>query len=141
MMRGRFLAIAIPIVLLVLTTVAYSESLPGHLGSDAQRGRGWIDLDRPTDFKQGETLKLKVGLTATRVLVRLLKKYDDPNEPNGIVGGIVEVPKDRTILITLREDHPSTIQISVNGGPNPWKYLLGIDNGPATLESAEREQK
>ncbi len=141
MIRDRFVATAIPIVLFLLTTVAYSESLSGRLGSDAQRGRGWIDLDRPTDFKQGEALKLKVGLTATKVLVRLLKRGDDQNEDNGIDGGIVEVPKARTILITLREDHPSTIQISVNGGPNPWGYFLGKDNGPATLESAEREQK
>ena len=90
------------------------------------------------DFKRGDKLRLRVGGTATKILVRLLSRGTDPNEPIGIVGGIVDVPKDRTVEIDLNTNFNDVVQISVHGGSNPWGlYSLGQGNGPATLLSCE----
>jgi hypothetical protein len=128
------------IVIFMIATSAYSQPLHGHFGWSAHWGSGWIDLDTPVDFRQGEKIELRVGGTATKVLVRFLRKGDGPEDPNGIDGGIVDVQKDRTIVLTLEDEHPSTIQISVHGGAHPWQYDLGGGNGPATLESVVRVQ-
>ena len=82
---------------------------------------------------------LTIGGTAETIVVRFLSKDDNPNDPIGIDGGVVEVPESRVVQITLNEDHTDVIQVSVHGGRNPWNlYPLGGGNGPATVLSAER---
>ena len=113
--------------------------LSGETGSSLRWGSGWIDLTTPTDFKKGDRLKLKIGGTAEKILVRLLPEGMDPGSTTGIVGDGIKVPESRIIEITLQQDHKRIGQISVHGGPNPWgKFPLGGGNGPATLLSAER---
>jgi hypothetical protein len=117
---------------------AYAESLTGKVGSSSQYGSGWIDLKPVKSFKAGDKLRLKIGGTAKKIVVRLLPRGDDSNDPIGIVETDLTVPKSRVVTVTLKEDHLMTIQISVHGGPKPWTYSLGEGNGPATLEKAER---
>ncbi len=126
-------------VVLMGLQVAYSEPLTGAVGASSRWGSGWIDLEKPTDFKQGDKLKLTIGGAAENIVVRLLSKGDSPDDPAGIEGSRVLVPPSRIVQVTLKEDHRRVVQISVHGGPNPWgKYPLGGDNGPATLLGAER---
>lgn len=118
---------------------AFSEPLKGRIGSSEQWGSGWIDLDKMADLKQGDKLKLQIGGTADKIVVRFLSKGESPDDPVGIDGGILKVPENRVVQVILEDDHENVVQISVHGGPKPWKlYSLGGGNGPATILSAER---
>lgn len=114
-----------------------TESLAGKVGSSSQWGSGWLVLNQPTDFKEGDCLKITLGGTAKKVMLRLLPKGEAPESSTGIVGGPLDIPQGRTIEVKLSESRLQVIQISVHGGPNPWgNYPLGDDNGPATIASA-----
>lgn len=127
------------LLILGVMDYAFAEPLKGRIGSSSQWGSGWIDLEVTTSFKQGDKLKFKVGGTANNIIVRFLSKGDNPNDPVGIVGGVIRVPETRIIQITLTEEHKNVVQISVHGGPNPWNlYPMGGGNGPATILSVER---
>jgi hypothetical protein len=128
-------------LLFLFNSLGCSESLKGKTGFSSQWGSGWIDLGSITSFKRGERIKLIIGGTAKNIIVRLLPKGEKTDDPVGIEAGIVKVPDNRIVQITLTQDHPNIRQISVHGGPNPWgMYPLG-DNGPATIVSVERISK
>ena len=111
--------------------------LAGEKGSSSRWGSGWLDLATAMDFAAGDVLRLRVGGTAGKVLVRLLPDGEFPDSSDGIVGGVVTVPENRIVEVTLNEDRKGIIQISVHGGPSPWdKYPLGSGNGSAMLEEA-----
>lgn len=136
-----FFATVILVFWIVLMNVQFvhCEPLTGTPGASSRWGSGWLDLEKTTDFKQGDKLKLKIGGTAENIVVRLLSKGASPDNPTGIDGSKVTVPPNRIVEVTLREDHSNVIQISVHGGSNPWgMFQLGGGNGPATLLSAER---
>ena len=111
--------------------------LLGEIGSSPRWGSGWLDLTTPTDFLNGDRIRITVGGSATKVLVRLLSKGQSPDTSAGRIGGTITVPEDRIIEVTLKYDRKEIIQVSVHGGPNPWNIPLGGGNGPATLEEAE----
>ncbi len=112
--------------------------LIGVTGSSQQWESGWLDLATPTEFVKGSRLRLKIGGTAAKIIVRLLPKGISSGSPQGIIGGVITVPKSRIVEVSLETDHRGIIQISVHGGPNPWGvYPLGGDNGPATLTGVE----
>jgi hypothetical protein len=112
--------------------------LAGEIGSSSRWGSGWIDLATTTDFAKGDRLRLKIGGTAAKILVRLLPKGVSPDSPQGIISGVITVPENRIIEVVLATDRKGIVQISVHGGPNPWgRYPLGGGNGPATIEAAE----
>jgi hypothetical protein len=111
--------------------------LDGIAGASSRWGAGWIDFVKPMDFETNDRLRLKVGGTAEKIIVRLLEEGQFPDEPAGIVGYSIEVPKDRIVEIVLHKAHKKIVQISVHGGPKAWHFPLGADNGPATLVSAE----
>jgi len=116
----------------------YAQTIQGEIGSSARWGTGWLDLVKKRDFHKGDRLRLTVGGSANKIVVRLLSRGSDPNTPSGIDGGIVRVPENRVVEITLQEDHKNVTQISVHGSANPWgRFPLGGGNGPATLLSAE----
>src|ERR1019366_3360778 len=97
-------------------------------------GSGWCDLPSPTNFSKGEHLKLTVGGTADKIVVRLLQQGVPPDTSAGVIPGVVAVPKARIVEVTIPNDRKQIIQISVHGGPNPWgQYPLGGRNGPATI--------
>jgi len=130
------LAVLLP---LALPGTVSSQTLAGAPGSSSQWGSGWLDLAPAVDFAKGEHLKLFVGGSADKILVRLLPKGASPDTSTGIIPGVVNVPKSRIVVVILPEDRKQVVQISVHGGPNPWgKFPLGGGNGPATIESAER---
>jgi hypothetical protein len=115
------------------------ETLSGAIGSSQQWGSGWLELSAHTDFRRGETLRLNLGGGARKVVVRLLNRSADPNSPDGVDGGVVDVPPGGVIELRLQRDHPAVRQISVHGGVSPWGlYGLGGGNGPARLLSVER---
>jgi hypothetical protein len=113
--------------------------LAGRTGASSQWDSGWITLDAVADFKRGDQLKIRVGGTAHRMVLRLLPKGASPDEPTGVDGGVIVVPEDRVVLVALEDDHEDVEQISVHGGPSPWNlYSLGEDNGNATLQTVQR---
>src|SRR5271165_2632910 len=117
----------------------YAEPLRGHIGGSSMWKSGWLDLGPPVDFRSGDIIRLKIGGTAERIMVRFLTVGDSPDDPVGIEGGALPVPSNRTVDLTLQHDYPQTKQISVHGGSNPWGlYPLGENNGPATILGAER---
>lgn len=115
-----------------------SKVLDGEVGSSSRWGSGWINLAAVTNFSAGDVLRLRIGGTANKVIVRLLPEGKSPDSSVGVVGGTIKVPENRIVDVTLDEDRRDIIQISVHGGPNPWdRFPLGGDNEGATLESAE----
>lgn len=111
--------------------------LVGETGFSSQWGSGWIDLSTPTGFAAGDHLRLKIGGTANKIVVRLLQKGISPESSTGMLGGAIPVPENRIVDVALDADRRGIIQISVHGGPNPWgKFPLGGNNGPATIETA-----
>jgi len=145
-MNAAVFALGLTLFGLVLANSTHVEAqqdsiqiLEGEPGSSPRWGCGWLDLTAPMDFSQGDRLRLKIGGTATRIMVRLLSRGMYPETSAGIVGGPITVPENRIVNITLETDRREVIQISVHGGPNPFdKFPLGGGNGPATLETAER---
>lgn len=114
---------------------ALAQPLDGYYEASPRWGSGWLDLRQPTTLESGICLRLTIGGTASRVLIRFLRIDDDPNRPVGIVGGIHNVPESREIVVRLSRSFPNIRQISVHGNPKAWHYDLGGTNGPATLES------
>jgi len=114
------------------------ELLTGKVAASPRWGSGWIDLTKPINLAAGDRLRLRLGGTATKVLLRLLGEGQFPDDPVGILGGPLAVPKERLVEVKVESARRGIVQISVHGGPNPWgQYPLGEKNGPATLESAE----
>jgi hypothetical protein len=123
-----------------LTAQSAWKPIEGTPGSDSRYGSGFIDLTPVVDFMHGEKLKLQIGGSAKKVVLRMLPAGANPNEPVGIVGTFA-VPSGGVLIVTLDAEHPHTKQISVHGGPNPWgMYPLGGSNGAATLETAARSR-
>ena len=132
-----FKTIGILVAVVVAALAQTPEGLRGSVGKDPRWNSGWIDFAQPTSFYKGDQLRLTVGGTATKVVVRLL---DDPrraDSPEGVVG-VFTVGAERIVRITLDADYRGIQQISVHGGPNPWNlYDLGGGNGAATLSAAQ----
>jgi hypothetical protein len=125
--------------LLALPCPVNAQVLAGATGSSSQWGAGWLDLAPPVDFAKGDRLKLFIGGSATKVVVRLLPRGAPPDTSVGIIADVIDVPRSRIVEITIPEYRKQVVQISVHGGPNPWgRFPLGGGNGPATIESAER---
>ena len=124
------------LTLLILSSTILSQSrrsnereLAGTLGSSGRWKAGWFDLNNPTQFVEGDTIRIKVEGTARNILVRLLVQGQDANEPNGIVGGLIRVPANRIINVRIGNTRNNIIQISVHGGSNPFNWNLGATNG------------
>jgi hypothetical protein len=116
-----------------------SVRLIGKTGRSPDRNAGYIDLSPPVDFQKGDKLRISVGGTASRVVVRLLPRGFAPTEHDIIVEQKGEVSKSRTVDVVLTSDYKDIVQISVHGGPSPWnEFPLGEDNGPAMLLQVER---
>jgi len=114
------------------------QRVQGRIGSSADYGSGWLDLATMGDFKQGTRLRLIVGGTAQKVIVRLLSQGDSPDRPTGIVG-IFDVPSSRRVVVTLDGDFLNIVQISVHGGPSPFGlFPLPGGNSPAFVTEVER---
>jgi hypothetical protein len=127
-------------VLVIIAASAFAQSLEalhGSAGKDVRWNSGWFDFTQPTNFFKGDQLRLSVGGTATKVVVRFL---DDPrraDSPEGVIG-VFPVGPDRSVRITLDSDYKGILQVSTHGGPNPWNlYDLGGSNGAATLSAVQ----
>jgi len=124
--------------LLLQPSVVFSATLSGEIGASPQWGSGWIDLANVRTFQKDEKLRLKVGGTAKKIVVRLLPRGSDPNQPHVMVGGVLEVPENRVVELALETGVADVVQISVHGFAKPFDlYDLGESNGPATLLAAE----
>lgn len=114
------------------------QRVQGRIGSSADYGSGWLDLATMGDFKQGTRLRLVVGGTAQKVIVRLLSQGESPDRPTGIVGTF-DVPSSRKVVVTPDGDFLNIVQVSVHGGPNPFgMFPLPGGNGPAFVTEVER---
>jgi hypothetical protein len=134
-MKRNILFLVAGAVLILFGMNATAQSLDGYYDASPRWGSGWLDLRQPTTLESGTCLRLTIGGTASKVLIRFLRVDDDPNRPVGIVEGIHSVPESREIVVKLSRRFPNTKQISVHGNPKAWHYELGGTNGPAALES------
>lgn len=113
------------------------QKLVGTIGASPQWGSGWIDVSS-MDLDAGNHLRLVIGGSAEKILVRILRQGESPDSAAGILDQFV-VPENRVIDLKLDQAFKDVHQISVHGGPNPWgQFPLGGGNGPATLMGAER---
>ncbi|MCG6936685.1 MAG: hypothetical protein LJE83_00735 [Gammaproteobacteria bacterium] len=118
----------------VFSETIQGETIEGETGASPETNSGWLNLAKMSDFERGGKLLVHVGGTADKVLIRLLSKGTNPEQPIGMEGGRHEVPDDRVVEAMLERDHKDIVQISVYGGPKPWGFFpLGEDNGPATI--------
>jgi len=118
----------------VFSETVQGETIQGETGASPESNSGWLNLEKMSDFERGGKLLVHVGGTADKVLIRLLKKGENPEHPKGMEGGKHAVPGDRVVEAVLQRDHKDIVQISVYGGPKPWGYFpLGEGNGPATI--------
>ena len=108
--------------------------LQGQIGSSDEWGSGWIELERVTDFQAKSELRFEIGGTAEKILVRLLRAGADPNTDAGVLGKY-DIPGDRRLSVKLPNARPEITQVSVHGGPKPFKRKLAPNNGGATIES------
>jgi hypothetical protein len=140
MIRSVVILIAVAvIVLLIPLNLSAQTAMPCKPGASSEWNSGWCDFSKPVDFKKGELLRLAIGGSATRVLVRLLPKGSDPSTPVGVIPTPFVIPRNRYLEVVLPHDAADITQISVHGGENPWnQYHLGTGNGFATLTSIER---
>jgi hypothetical protein len=133
------LILHIAIVLASMSAAAHAaEAMPGTVGASTQYASGWIDFAQPVDFSRGERLRFVIGGTATKILIRMLSKGQSRDGSDGLLGGVIDVPKTRVVELSLGENRAQVIQISVHGGPNPWGKFPMPGNGPATLQAIER---
>ncbi|MBN1573111.1 MAG: hypothetical protein JW984_07945 [Deltaproteobacteria bacterium] len=109
-----------------------------NYGESIQYGSGWCDLKPPINLAEETCLKLTIGGTATKVLVRLLKGGEDPNSAVGLIGDPITVPSNRIIIVKLKKAYLNVVQVSVHGNPSPFGIDLGINNGPARLDMVEK---
>jgi hypothetical protein len=151
MKRIYFSRLSQVILFLVITVLSCDSlaqtTLNGNIGSSGQYGSGWIDLFSMQNFKKGDNIRLTIGGSAQKILVRLLSAGQFPEQPVGILPGkdpekgnafVTKVPINRIVLVKLDSSYSNVIQISVHGGPNPWgQFPLGASNGPATIINAE----
>ncbi len=122
----------------VSATARSTAIVAGKIGESDRWGSGWIDLDTATEFRKGEKLRLKVGGTASKILVRLLAEGQSPDSTSGVIQTAISVPQNRTVVVELQKNYSRIVQVSVHGGPNPWgTFPLGKENGPASLQSLE----
>lgn len=117
-----------------------AQQLNCTLGTSERWNSGWCDLEPPVTFSNGICLKLGIGGTATKVVVRILGNGQDPNQPVGIATDAMSIPTDRQLIINLKRQYPNSSQVSVHGGKAAWHIKLGDSNGPATLDSVEQVQ-
>jgi len=111
--------------------------LSGSFGMSQQWNTGWIDLTTITNFQAGDRIRLKVAGAARRIVVRFLAQGASADSPAGVEGGIITVPPDGNVIVTLQQSYQTIKQISVHGGPNPWGiFPLGDGNGAVMLNSA-----
>ncbi len=114
-----------------------SAELFGETGASPRWGSGWIDLASSINVAAGDRLRLKIGGTAKKVVVRLLPLGGDPNTSFGVVGGVLVVPANRVLEVPIEGARENIVQISVHGRQNPFgKFPLGANNGPASIENA-----
>jgi hypothetical protein len=106
--------------------------LEGTIG-ESPWGSGWLDLNSVKSFRKGDTLNIRIGGTAKKVLVRLLPINSNANLPNGIEGGVRDVPATKMITVVLAADRNDITQISVHG-KDAFGNISG-ENGHATMIS------
>jgi hypothetical protein len=128
------------ISVLIFAISAYAELLPGTPGSAAGElwQSSWLNINPPTNFKKGETIKIKIGGNAENVLVRFLAKGSIPNSSKGIEGKVRKVSSNKTLELKLERNHPNVKQISVHAGKEAWGMPLGGNNGNVKIISIER---
>lgn len=134
-MKKVMMSFAIGILFLMFSLNVSAQYIDGKYSIFPKWGSSALELRQPMTFKSGTCIKLKIGGSASKVLVRFLRLGDSADDPIGILGGIRNVPKTGIITIKLTELYPNIIQISVHGNPKPWDFDLGSKNGPAKLES------
>ncbi len=114
-----------------------AESLGCTPGNSPNLGSGWCDFEAPVQLAKGTCLKLTLGGTAQKIVVRILQVGQDPSKAVGLIGKPVAVPSNKQIKLIFNKSYPQVVQISVHGR-EPWGRFIHDQNGPATLDSLEK---
>lgn len=109
----------------------------GRIDNDRHWKSAWIDVTPPMELPSGTKVRVKVGGTAQRMILRVLRVGDDENTLIGVTGDIIDIPENREVEVTLDNTFSNVRQISVHGGSNPFgSFPMGDENGHVTLISA-----
>src|SRR5436190_527045 len=121
MTRGTgTLLIAVAFSLAATSWVRGQTLVACKTGASLQFGAGWCDFATPVNFRKGERLRLAIGGSATRIIVRLLPKGYDPGTPIGVIPTPFTIPQNRLVEVVVPYEASEIVQISVHGGPSPW---------------------
>lgn len=134
MRKGMLLPYLLSLFVFISQT-AWAQFIDGQFNAFPQWGSGSLILRQPTTFESGTCLRLKIGGSVSRILIRFLRDGDNADKAVGIVGDPWNVPASRELVVRLLQRFPNVNQISVHGNPHPWHYDLGSQNGPATVDS------
>ena len=137
-LRTRSAARLLLLCLSLSPNIVSADQIPAQCAASSEYSSSWCDFAEPQSFDKGTQLALQVDGEAKRVLVRVLRSGQNPNDKAGIVGSVVDVPESGPITVTLPRSYTDVSQISVHGGPKPWNHDLGADNGAPTLVSIDR---
>ena len=137
-MRTKICTIAVMFVVFAgLSHQSSAQSCPlqGTPGSASSGdwAAAWLDLREVQDFSADQRLCLHIN-GSRYVLVRLLPEGEDPGNPVGIDNGQYTVPDSGALEITLEDDHPDTVQISVHGFKRAWDHVFPEGNGKPKLK-------
>src|SRR5687768_17516804 len=73
----------------LLTARPRSDEIAGTLGT-SKSGSGYLDLNAPINFRRGERIRLLIGGTARKIVVRLLPRNAKADSPVGVIGGPID---------------------------------------------------
>ena len=108
--RSTIFISLVTLVFVALPASVSAQTLAGPTGSSSQWGSGWLDLAPPVNFAKGEHLKLFIGGSAEKIVVRLLAKGNSPDSSVGVIPGVVNVPKSRIVEVTIPDDRKQVVQ-------------------------------
>jgi len=142
MKQKVFLLLIVFIIILSIDGTVIGQDGQLNCKYGANSDSGWCDLNPPINLSQGTCLKLSIGGTAKKVLIRVLEEKNNYSECVGLINNcqgsnIHKVPNNRKIIVRLSSNYSNVKQISVHGGPRAWEFELGRNNGPATLREVK----
>lgn len=108
------------------------NELHGKIVSSVEWGSGYIKLQSAINLHKGDTLRIEIGKTAQKIVVRALSRGESPDEPVGIIKDF-NVPSNRILIVPLMSNMNNILQISVHGR-DPWDQYGWINNGDATIK-------
>lgn len=122
---------------LLAPPAALAETLDCKLSSSAKWGSGSCDLKPSVTLREGMCVRVRVGGTASQVILRATRSGESMAKENTFLGETVTLGDDRVVVAEVPKTLDKVRTISVHGGKRAWRVEFRHGNGPATAESVE----